>query len=250
MRLNGLGVVVYFVGAVVSSGPARAVEDLPLSTGEYEIRMGGERIGQEQFRVYSKKKRYRLEFTRTVYWPEPIRYEYDYELESSLEPRQLELRTTRGGNFTELKLERNRDNWRLEVKGRGRKKTKQQLGRRQDAVVDFDSLLFNSLVIQQLGLMPEQHRDVDAVVLTLPDLAGARVKQVYRRVADEELQTDILGKVQAEVYELDADGKTHRLWMAPSGIVLQAKFDRLGGEVELVLTRLKSRPGPWPPAME
>ena len=220
-------------------------DDAPISSGEYEIRLGGERMGDEAFRLYEKGKSYRLAVTRTVFWPEPMRFEYEVELDASRRPKKLELTTTRGGNFTELKLEPKGDNWRLEVKGRGRKTKRHELGRREGAVVDFDSILFTSLTLGQMGLASGQHETVDALVLTLPDLAGGRVSQTYRRVDDETIETGVYGTVTAAVYELDADGKTHRVWADASGLVLKATFDRLGGEREIVLKRLKSRPDAW-----
>ncbi len=38
-----------------------------------------------------QQKGYLLESTKTVYWPEPMRYDYRYELEASREPKKLML---------------------------------------------------------------------------------------------------------------------------------------------------------------
>ena len=220
-------------------------EKLPTSTGEYQIRLDGERIGEEQFRVF-KDKRVVLEATRMIYWPEPSRRELRFEMERSLEPRKLELTSTRGGVVTELELEGKGQNWRVEVEGQGRKKKRHELGRRAGTVVDFDSLLFNALAVRQLKLATGEERTVDAVALQLPDLAGQRVQQTYRRVDGETLETEFAGAVETAVYELEHSEATHRLWVDANGVVLKGVFDRPGGEVGIVLVRLKTAPGAWP----
>lgn len=248
MRSFVVGVTSVLAGlaTVFVSGAASGKNDTPVSLGEYQIRLGGKRIGEEQFRVF-KDKGYAIESTRMLYWPEPVRTEIRYELESSLEPKNLHMAVTRGGMVTELELSRRGDNWRVEVKGRGRDKKKQELGRRAGTIVDFDSLLFNSLALEKLLVPAGKAKEVDAITLALPDVAGARAKQIYRRVEDEEIETEALGKLNAAVYELEVGSATHRLWVAPSGIVVRAVFDRIGGEQETLLVRLKSAPGTWPP---
>src|SRR3990172_958938 len=210
---------------------------LPVSLGEYQYLLGGKRIGEEQFRVF-KKDGYRIESTRTLYWPEPSRQEIRYELEPSLEPKKLSLVTTRAGIVTELELSRNGENWRSEVKGQGRDKKKHELGRRAGSVVDFDSLLFNALALRKLALTGGEARSVEAVTLTLPDFDGARSSQTYRRVEDEEVETEFGGKLEAAVYELTAGTSKHRLWVAPSGVVLKGVFEHAAGEREVRLGRL------------
>jgi len=218
----------------------------PVSLGEYQYLLGGERIGEEQFRVF-KKNGYRIECTRTLYWPEPSRTEMRYELEPSFEPKKLSLVTTRAGIVTELELGRKGENWRSEVKGQGRDKKKQELGRRAGAVVDFDSLIFNSMALKRLALNTGEARSVEAVTLTLPDFAGARASQTYRRVEDEEVETEFAGKIEAAVYELTAGETKHRLWVAPSGVVFKGVFEHTAGEREVRLVRLETKPGAWPP---
>lgn len=219
---------------------------LPVSVGEYQYLIGGKRIGEEQFRIF-KKDGYVIESTRTLYWPEPSRQELRYELESSLEPKKLSLMTTRAGIVTELELTRKGENWRSEVKGQGRDKKKHELGRRAGAVVDFDSLIFNSLALKRLVLTPGEARSVEAVTLTLPDFAGARASQTYRRVEDEEVETDFSGKLETAVYELSAGTAKHRLWVAPSGLVVKGIFEHTAGEREVRLVRLQTKAGAWPP---
>jgi hypothetical protein len=216
-----------------------------VSTGEYQILLGGQRIGEEQFQVLEDKG-YTIEATRTLYWPEPARRDMRYELEAGLEPRKLELSVTRGGILTELKLERKGENWRSETKGQGRDKKKVELGRRAGTVVDFDSLLFNGITLRRLALAEGESRRVEAITLALPDLAGARAEQTYRRVADEEVETAFAGTIAARVYELRTGTATHRLWVAPSGIVVQGRFEHIGGEQEVRLMRLESDSGDWP----
>jgi hypothetical protein len=221
-------------------------DDLPISVGEYQIRLGGQRIGQEQFRVF-KDKSYVIESTRTMYWPEPSRREMRYELEPTLEPKKLFLSITRAGIVTELKLERQGENWRVETEGQDRDKKKHTLGQRSGTIVDFDSLVFNAVALRRLGLGAGEERSVEAIVLALPDLVGARAKQTYHRLEDEALETEFAGTIQASVYEIEAGESTHRLWVAPSGAVLKANFDSVGGDQEVLLVRLTTPPGAWPP---
>lgn len=226
--------------------PGADKSELPVSLGEYQYFIGGKRIGEEQFRVF-KKDGYRFESTRTLYWPEPSRQEIRYELEPSFEPKKLSLVTTRAGIVTELQLARKGENWRAEVKGRGRDKRNQELGRRAGSVLDFDSLLFNALALKRLALGAGESRSVDAVTLTLPDFAGARASQTYRRLENEELETEFAGKLEAAAYELLAGTSTHHIWVAPSGVVLKGVFEHPAGEREVRLVRLQTKPGAWPP---
>jgi hypothetical protein len=226
--------------------PGADKSELPVSLGEYQYFIGGKRIGEEQFRVF-KKDGYRFESTRTLYYPEPSRQEIRYELEPSFEPKKLSLVTTRAGIVTELQLARKGENWRAEVKGQGRDKRNQELGRRAGSVVDFDSLLFNALALKKLALGAGESRSVDAVTLTLPDFAGARASQTYRRLENEELETEFAGKLEAAAYELTAGTATHHIWVAPSGVVIKGVFEHPAGEREVRLVRLQTKPGAWPP---
>ncbi len=219
---------------------------LPVSLGEYQYLLGGKRIGEEQFRVF-KKDGYRIEATRTLYWPEPNRQEMRYELDASFEPKKLSVVTTRAGIVTELELERKGEGWRSEVKGQGRDKRKTELGRSKGAVVDFDSLIFNAFALKRLALAAGEARSVEAITLTLPDFASARASQTYRRVEDEEVETGFAGKLEAAVYELTAGTEKHRLWVAASGVVLKGVFEHTAGEREVRLVRLETKPGAWPP---
>ena len=88
---------------------------------------------------------------------------------------------------------------------------------------------------------------VDAVTLTLPDFAGARASQTYRRLENEELETEFAGKLDAAAYELLAGTSTHHIWVAPSGVVLKGVFEHPAGEREVRLVRLQTKPGAWPP---
>src|SRR3990172_11990037 len=191
-------------------------DQLPVSLGEYQYLLGGKRMGEENFGVF-KKDGYRIESTRTLYWPEPSRQEMRYELEPSFEPKKLSLVTTRAGIVTELELTRKGENWRSEVKGQGRDKKKTELGRSKGAVVDFDSLVFNALALKRLALAAGEARSVEAITLALPDFAGARSSQTYRRVEDEEIETEFAGKLVAAVYELTTGTTKHRPWSGPPG---------------------------------
>jgi Putative glycolipid-binding len=231
-------------GLALLAVSAFGTDEVPIASGEYQIRLAGKRIGEEQFHVF-RSKGYRVESTRMLYWPEPARTEIRYELDPSHEPTKLHMEVTRGGIVTELELSKKGDNWRTEVKGQGRDRKKQELGRRAGTVVDFDSMLFDSLALAKLVVPEGASKEVDAITLALPDVAGARVREVYRRVADEEIETEALGKLTAAVYEVEAGSAKHRLWVAPSGIVVKGVLTGIGGEQETVLTHLKSGPETW-----
>lgn len=248
MRASLTVAVSVLLMALFSSFAAASDDKTPFSQGEYEIRLNGQRIGQEQFRVFQDKRPV-IEITHVLYYPEPSRRELRYELESGFEPRKLEIVSTRGGIVTELKLERKGDNWRAEVEGQGRKKKRHELGRIQGTVVDFDSPLFDSITLGQLRLNVGETRNVDAVTLMLPDFFAAREPQAFTRVEDEELETQALGKLNATVYEQNAQGAVHRLWLSPAWVVLKETFEKPGNEeMEIVLTRLRTEPGKgvWP----
>jgi hypothetical protein len=238
--------VVVVSTALIASAAASTKDKLPVSLGEYSISLAGERIGQEQFRVF-KEKRYKIESTRTIYFPEPVRYQYLYEMERSLEPRKLELTVTRSGVVTELELKRSGKRWRLEIDGDARDKRRHELGSRDGTVVDFDSALFKSLALRAMQIAPGGEQEVEAVGLQLPDLGGRRSKHLYRRLEDEEIETELKGTVLAAVYELVIDERSHRIWVDPSGIILRGHFERPGGDVDFELVRLKTQPGAWPP---
>jgi hypothetical protein len=215
-----------------------------VATGEYEISLGGRRIGQEQFRI-SKDNDYLVEATTTLYWPEPIRYEYRYELLESSQVKKLEMTLTRAGLLTELKLEPRRGNWRLEVEGRGRERTRQDLAPRDGTEVDFGSLLFNSFIVRNLGLSPGGKRAVGVIVLELPDLNGKYVQHTYQRLEDEEIESKLNGKVSAAHFELSTAEATHRLWFDSTGFALRGAFDHPTGTFEHELVRLESRSDGW-----
>jgi hypothetical protein len=113
--------------------------------------------------------------------------------------------------------------------------------------VDFDSLLFNALALKRLALAAGEARSVEAITLALPDFAGARSSQTYRRVEDEEIETEFAGKLVAAVYELTTGTTKHRLWVGPSGVVVKGVFEHTAGEREVRLVRLETKPGAWPP---
>lgn len=223
-----------------------AGKDQAVSSGEYQILLGGQRIGEEQFRIF-KKKGYTIEATRTLYWPEPARHEIVYEVSPNLEPKKVEISVTRGGILTELKLETKGDGWRVETKGQGRDKKKRDLGRRAGTFVELDSVLLQALTLRRLALSDGESRKVEAITLALPDFSGARARETYHRLEDEDVETPFAGTLTAQVYELTAGTATHRLWVAPSGAVVKASFERVGGEEEVVLVRLKTPPGSFPP---
>lgn len=245
LRLRVLAMAVAALSTPALSA-ASATNENPVSLGEYAILLGGERIGQEQFRVF-KDKRYKIESTRTLYYPEPVRYVYLYEMERTFEPRKMELTVTRSGIVTELELKRSGKRWRLEVDGDARKKRRHELGSREGTIVDFDSALFKSLALRGMDLAPGGAQEVDAIGLQLPDLGGRREKHLYRRIDDEDIETEVKGAVKAAVYELVIAERSHRIWVDPSGIVLRGHFEQPGGDIDVELVRLKTKPGAWPP---
>ena len=153
-----------------------------VSAGEYQYLIGGKRIGEEQFRVF-KKDGYRIESTRTLYWPEPSRQEIRYELEPSFEPKKLSMVTTRAGIVTELELARKGENWRAEVKGQGRDKKKQELGRRKDAVVDFERT--------SLRLSDVEQRYLDALFRRAYRDAGWSLELIGWQIGDDGLRARV-----------------------------------------------------------
>jgi hypothetical protein len=152
---------------------------------------------------------------------------------------------TRGGLVTEFELKEHRDNWRIEIKGKGRKKIRQELGSQAATEIDLDSLLFNGFIVKGLNLHPGEHREIDTIVWQLPDFTGKRVKQTYRRLEDEDIESETLGTVHASVYELVSEESTHKIWFNSSGVAVRASFERLAGTFEHELVRFKARPDVW-----
>jgi hypothetical protein len=223
---------------------ATGKDKVPVSMGGFEVYYGGERIGEEQFRLFRDKKLV-VESTATVYWPEAVRYEYQYELGDSHQIEKLEGTMTRGGLVTEFELKRHRENWRIEIKGKGRKKMRQDLGSRASTEIDFGSLLFNGLIVKHLGLHPRENRQINTVVWQLPDFVCKRTKQTYRRLEDEDIEVKAFGTVHASVYELVSEQSSHQIWFNSSGVAVRARFDLPAGRFEHELVRFNTRPDVW-----
>ena len=241
-------VVVILCGALLVMAvafDAAGKDKVPVSTGGYEVSFGGKRIGEEQFRVFQDKKKLVVESTATMYWPEPVRYEYRYELKEPKRIEKLKGTMTRSGLVTEFELKEHRGNWRMEIKGKGRKKVRQELGSQETAEIDFGSLLFNGFIVKHLGLHPGEHQQIDAIVWQLPDFAGKRTPQTYRRLEDEDIETKELGTVHASAYELVSGESTDQIWFNSSGVAVRASFDRAAGTFEHELVRFNTRPGIW-----
>jgi hypothetical protein len=240
MRWSVVGTVCLAFSFVTGPSGLAAEKRELVAKGTYEILLGGKRIGEERFIFFREKKKLVVESTATMYWPEPTRHEYRQEIVSSFQTKKLTFNLTRSGVITTLELKPHRDNWRLEVKGEGREKVRQELGRRADTEIDFGSLLFKSFILKRLSLNPGDERSVEAIALLLPDLNGKRSRQTYRRLEDEELETKLTSTVTASAYELETAGSTHRLWVGPSGFVLRALFDSPVGPFEYDLVHLDS----------
>jgi len=217
-------------------------EKPPVAMGEYRILLGGKRIGDEQFRI-GKSKGYRIETTRTLYWPEPSREEIAFQLDANFRPDRVMLQATRASLLTSLEIRAEGKNWRSETKGRGMKTVKQQLGRREGSEIHLGSPLFHWVILKRVALGPEESTTLDAVALALPALGGKREPIAYRRLADEETEGEAVGKVSAAVYEVTFADSTERLWIAPSGFPLRSRRESPAGTMETVLARLQVKPG-------
>jgi hypothetical protein len=241
MRRAAAVSLVWFVSGLACIA-AFAEEKPPLASGQYRILLGGERIGEEQFRV-AKDKGYRIEATKTLYWPEPSREELSLQLDATLAPERALIDLTRAGLSTSLQVRAQGKNWRSETKGRGLKTVKQELGRREDSEIHLGSPLFHWTILKRLTLAPESHRALDVVTLAPPSLAGRRESITYRRLADEEVSSEALGKVLAAVYEVATPNSQERLWVAPSGFPLRSERQTPSGRMEVVLVRFQTKPG-------
>jgi hypothetical protein len=240
MRWSVVGTVCLALPMLTEPTGLAAKKRSPVATGAYEILLGGRRIGEEKFSVFQEKKKLVVESTATLYWPEPTRHQYRHELVSSFQTKKLTFNLIRSGITSTMELKPHRENWRLEIKGKGRKKFRQELGRKTEAEIDFGSLLFKSFILKRLSLNPGDERTVDVIALQLPDLNGRRNRQTYRRLEDEDMASKLDKAVRASVYELVASETIHRLWAGPSGFVLKAHFDSPVGVYEYDLVQLDS----------
>jgi hypothetical protein len=250
MRWSAVGTICLILSFLTGPSGLAAKKREPVATGTYEILFGGKRIGEERFSVFQEKKKLVVESTATMYWPEPTRHDYAHEIGSSFQTTKLKFDLTRSGVTTSLELESHRDNWRLEIKGEGRKKVRQELGRQADVEIDFGSLLFKSFILKRLGLKPGDERRVEVIALQLPDLGGKRGTQIYRRLEDEEIETKLGKTIKASVYEQVAVS-TGRMWVGPSGYVLRARYglpflDQFGSPVETFEYNLVQLDSNWP----
>jgi hypothetical protein len=243
MRWSAPGTICLALSLLTEPTGLTAKKSEPVASGRYDMTLGGQRIGEERFFIFQEKDKLVVESAATMYWPEPTRHEYVHELVSSFQTKKLTFRLARGGVNTSLKLEAHRDTWRLEIEGEGRKKVRQELGRRTNAEVDFGSLLFKSFILKRLGLNPGDERGVEVIALQLPDLNGRRGTQIYRRLGDEEMETKLGSRVRTSVYELETAASTDRLWAGPAGYVLRARFESPVGAFEYDLVHLDSN---WP----
>ena len=218
----------------------------PWATAEYEILLEGTRIGNEKVDVF-KYKKYEVRSEATRFWPEPNRFELRYELGPSFAPKKLEVSASQGGQILEMELKHRKKDWRSEVKGKGVKKRRQDLGPREGAEIDFDSPRFNGFIVRRLSLRPGEERLVEAIQFDVPELTGTRQRQTYRRLDDGEVETRATGPVVAAAYELVSGETTHQIWTDESGVVLIMRTELPEGLLEYELVRLESKPGAWSP---
>lgn len=231
---------------LVISAVATAKDRPPVASVEYEILLGGTRIGNEKI-IVIKSKKYEVQSEATRFWPEPTRFELRYELGPSFVPKKLEVSASQGGQVLEMELKHRKKDWRSEVNGKGMKKRRQDLGSREGTEIDFDSPLFNGFIVRRLSLRPGEERLVDTLQFDLPELTGARTKQTYRRLDDDEVETRATGPVTAAAYELVSGDTTYEIWTDPSGVVLIMRAELPEGVLEYELVRLASKPGAWEP---
>ncbi len=146
-----------------------------------------------------------------------------------------------------MELKHRKKDWRSEVKGKGVKKRRQDLGPREGAEIDFDSPLFNGFIVRRLSLRPGEERLVEAIQFDVPELTGTRQRQTYRRLDDGEVETRATGPVVAAAYELVSGETTYQFWTDESGVVLIMRTELPEGLLEYELVRLESKPGAWSP---
>jgi hypothetical protein len=245
-----LGLVVgasVIAGASFGDGVGAAVvkDKPPVATGEFQLLLVGKRIGEERFRVFKGKKDYRVESTITLYWPGPSQQQYEWKLDRSFQPDELTHNLMEGGKLVTVELRKKGKNWRSEVKGKGIKKVKQDMGQRQHAEIDFGSPIFQWITFRHLKLVAGERVGVDVILLETSDPTVKRIKRTYTRLPDEDVETDVHGQVVASVYEITQTESSYRLWLDPSGFPIRSERETPEGPLEFRLVRFQKDPRAW-----
>jgi hypothetical protein len=222
-------------------------EDL-WASGQFEILLVGERIGEETFRIYKDKKEYEVDSKTTRYWPKPSQHEYQYKLESTFEPKELTHHLRHNGKAVTVELRKKGKNWRSEVKGKGIKKAKQDMGERQSAEIDLGSPLFQWVTLHRLNLADGEKKGVDVISLEDSGFPGEpeavrRIKRTYSRLPDEDLETDGEVAIQASVYEVMEEDTSSRVWVDSAGFPIRLERETPEGPLQMRLVRFKPKSG-------
>ena len=237
------------LAAVLTTGVgAMAKDQPPVATGEFQYLLVGKRIGEERFRVFKGKKDYRVESTTTFYWPRPSQQEFEWELDRSLQPDELDHYLREGGKVVTVELRKKGKNWRSEIKGKDIKKVKQDMGQRQSVEIDFGSPLFQWITFRHLKLVEGEKKGVEVILLETPEPKEpkvTRIKRTYTRLPDEDVQAQVQGNVVASVYEITQSESSYRLWLDPSGFPIRTERETPDGLLEIRLVRFDKHPRAW-----
>ncbi len=230
---------------LITGAGAMAKDKPPVATGEFQFLLVGKRIGEERFRVFKGRKDYRVESTTTFYWPKPSQQQYEWKLDRSLQPDKLDHDLRERGKVITIELRKKGKNWRSEIKGKGIKKVKQDMGQRQSVEIDFGSPLFQWITFRHLKLVEGEKKGVEVILLETPELKVKRIKRTYTRLPDEEVQAPVQGKVVASVYEITQSESSYRLWLDPSGFPIRTERETPDGPLEIRLVRFDKQPRAW-----
>ena len=239
------GFLLVAAGSAAASPPD---EDDLVATGQFDIVLMGQRIGEEQFRIYKTKKEYQVESRTTRYWPKPSQHEYAYKLESTFEPKELTHYFRQSGNVVTVELRKKGKNWRSEVKGKRVKNSKQDMGPRESAELDLGSPVFQWVTLRRLNLAAGEKTGVDVIALDDSGLASgretvSRIKRTYTRLPDEAIEgTESLVVSGYEVMEAES---TYRLWVDASGFPTRVERETPDGLLEVRRVRFRPKAGAW-----
>ena len=246
MSQNLQGVVL--AAFLITGGGSIAKDKPPVATGEFQFLLVGKRIGEERFRVFKGRKDYRVESTTTFYWPKLSQQQYEWKLDRSLQPDKLDHDLKEGGKVITVELRKKGKNWRSEIKGKGIKKVKQDMGQRQSVEIDFGSPLFQWITFRHLKLVEGEKKGVEVILLETPEPKKpkvTRIKRTYTRLPDEEVQAPVQGKVVASVYEITQSESSYRLWLDPTGFPIRTERETPDGPLEIRLVRFDKQPRAW-----
>jgi hypothetical protein len=245
----------WILGGLLLAGPRFAPasppdEDDLVATGQFEILLVGQRIGEEQFRIYKTSKEYQVESRTTRYWPRPSQHEYYYKLESSFEPKELTHHLLQDGKVVTVELRKKGKNWRSEVKGDDIKTVRQDMGERQSTEIDLGSPVFQWVTFRRLNMVDGDKKGVDVVSIDDSGLPGQpeavrRIKRTYTRLPDESMEIEGQEVIVAAAYEVMEADTSYRLWVDPSGFPLRLEKETPEGTLEIRRIRFRPKPVAW-----